>query len=302
MKPFLLPIVFAVVTVLTGNPFQEIAAAEQTNVSRGANGTILNRQIDNAPSSKAQNSVPQQPPKIVMPAKSEKQDEERINPPVVTVTAEGLVSVKAYGQPLNELLGFMSARNIFDIRGSIPSGEPITLNFTDLSINQALKKILRGYNYVLLDQSKGQKAVLMVMGKTDWSRPVESARPISPPQPSGQAAPDPQSYYVPPIIEDTAGPKAATIVPNNPRAMPQPGGLPAGGRGGYKPPGSAEATTTTNINGPEASGTMGQEPGKPQQGDRPEISGNEGRELERKQSDGNINTSLSSTPNVSETK
>jgi hypothetical protein len=125
--------------------------------------------------------------------------------PVIEVTKEHKISAKVENRPLNEVLRMMSDMKLFDIKGALPSGEPLSANFTDLCLDQALKKMMRGYNYALMDQGTSQKPLLMVMGRIERAKSSEVSPP-QPPPPSSNQAPDPKTYYVPPT---TVEPPAA---------------------------------------------------------------------------------------------
>jgi hypothetical protein len=130
----------------------------------------------------------------------------------VLVNADDLISAEIENKPLNEVVRLLSEKKLFEVRGTVPSGEPVSIHFIDLTLTDALKKIMRGYNYVLLNQPQGQKPILMVMGRTERTKPSDVIAVAVPVQPPSQAL-DPKSYYVPP---DTLTEKAP-IVPTRPR-------------------------------------------------------------------------------------
>jgi hypothetical protein len=154
----------------------------------------------------------------------------------VSVSKSDLISAAIDNRPLNEIVQLLSEKRLFDLRGTIPSGETISVNFSDLTLVEALKKIMRGYNYVLLNQSYGQKPVLMVMGRAERAKPSDIVAIAIPVQPPDQAM-DPKSSYVPPnTLLDKAPvgksmPPAGSSPENQPRPIPTPIGIPVTTRG-----------------------------------------------------------------------
>jgi len=130
----------------------------------------------------------------------------------ITVSGDQRISVNFDNRALSEILRMMSGKKLFDINGPVPPGEPMTIAFTELTLEQALKKMLRGYNYILMDRSPEQRPLLMVMGIVDGSRPTEQrVVPAARPETAGQQ-PDPKTYYVPPTVMEQE-PIPANAVP-----------------------------------------------------------------------------------------
>jgi hypothetical protein len=130
----------------------------------------------------------------------------------VYVSKDTKVTARIENRSLGDAIRLMSEKKLFDIRGPLPLGEVITVRFSDLSVEEALKRLMRGYNYVLMDQGTSRRPLLMVLGKIERSKyTAEPAiTPQSPSQSSPQAAagqqPDPKTYYVPPVtIDQSAG-------------------------------------------------------------------------------------------------
>ena len=99
--------------------------------------------------------------------------------PALTVTKGSRISVDVDNQPLNALLRMMAEKRLFNISGGAAGNESLTLHFSNLTLPEALSKMLRGYNYVVIDQGKNQLPVLTVMGKIQKGRrrPMRNARP-----------------------------------------------------------------------------------------------------------------------------
>jgi hypothetical protein len=119
-----------------------------------------------------------------------------------------------------------------DIRGTVPSQERITAKFSDVTLGEALSRIMRGYNYVLVRPEESARILLVVMNKVEWSTQREPAAAAKTP-----AAPVP-------------APSTA------PGAMPVQGGRPRPG-GQQAPPGERQ-DTASQVVGPTATGDVAQ--------------------------------------------
>jgi hypothetical protein len=108
-------------------------------------------------------------------------------PPVIKVRSEGTVSVQVVNVPLNEVLAILAKSVPMDIKGDIPSQELVTLGFSNLSLEEALRRIMRGYNYVLVHMDEPARPVLTVMNRTERIPYVEEApAAVAPPEPAGR--------------------------------------------------------------------------------------------------------------------
>jgi hypothetical protein len=120
---------------------------------------------------------------------------------VLTVTKESRISVDVDNQPLDALLRMMAEKRLFSIGGGVAGNESLTLHFVDLTLPEMLSKILRGYNYVVIDQGKNQPPVLTVLGRVQKSAVAAHADTPAPPA----ASPEPRSYASPePPLEPPA--------------------------------------------------------------------------------------------------
>ena len=70
----------------------------------------------------------------------------------------------------------MSEKKLFEIMGSVPSGEEITLYFSGLTLREAMGKLLRRYNYVLM-QRPSKEPLLILMGRIERRVYTEKATP-----------------------------------------------------------------------------------------------------------------------------
>jgi len=102
---------------------------------------------------------------------------------VLTVTKESRISIDADSRPLDALLRMMAEKRLFNIRGSVAGNESLTLHFVNLTLPEMLSKILRGYNYVVIDQGKNQPPVLTVMGRIQKGVVAAHADTPGPPEP-----------------------------------------------------------------------------------------------------------------------
>ena len=109
-------------------------------------------------------------------------------PPDIKVKNGRTVSLQVVDVPLNEVLNILAKNIPMEIRGAVPSQERITVNFSDLTLEEALSRIMRGYNYVLVRPDESAKALLVVMNRIDRAVQSESASfapaagaPVQPP-------------------------------------------------------------------------------------------------------------------------
>lgn len=100
---------------------------------------------------------------------------------LIEVTHGEKISANVENVPLSQVLNAMAASVGLEVKGSVPSGEMVSVNFSNLSLDEALKRLLLGYNYVLITSTG--TASLMVMGRAERSKIVEAVPPPeSPPQ------------------------------------------------------------------------------------------------------------------------
>ncbi|MGD0231715.1 MAG: hypothetical protein ABSC19_15405 [Syntrophorhabdales bacterium] len=136
--------------------------------------------------------------------------------PSLMVTKERRINMNVDNKPLDVILRMMAERRLFQLNGgNVPGGEPLTLHFSNLTLPQALAKMMRGYNYVLIGQGKDGLPVLAVVGKIERARANPSGTVGSPVTASQSEA----SSNVPP---EAAAPQPAGQVrpPGGPRPRP----------------------------------------------------------------------------------
>jgi hypothetical protein len=141
---------------------------------------------------------------------------EQTTNPVIAVGPDGRISARIDNRSLGETLRLMSEKSLFDIKGALPSGEIISITFSDLTLKEALTKLMRGYNYVVVNQGAMKRPFLMVLGKVERASGAEQRPPQAAPPPQANQAPDPSTYYVPPTIVDPPPPAARATQPGSP--------------------------------------------------------------------------------------
>ncbi len=137
----------------------------------------------------------------------------------------------------------MADKKLFDLAGRQGSAnEPLTLRFSQLTLSEALLKMMRGYSYVLVDEGKG-RPVLTVMGKADRGAPGADRQ-----EPKGGTPPDQAA-------NSAAGP-LPPVQQRQPLAPPQPQ------QTAQQPPAGTQQQTTQQ---PPPGGEQPAQAGRPQQ-------------------------------------
>jgi hypothetical protein len=181
--------------------------------------------------------------------------------PLIKVTHDEKISANVENVPLSRVLDAMAASVGLEVKGSVPSGEMVSVDFSNLSLNEALKRLLLGYNYVLITSEQTGKASLMVMGRAERSKIVEAVPPPEPPPPTPVLPVARGRRVTDPMVQGPVpgGPPGQGQVPS---AGPSPVALPPGMQrpdsvpvspfpgGPNRPdavPGRAEATDQRNV-------------------------------------------------------
>ena len=158
----------------------------------------------------------------------------------IEVKDKDRISARVKNRPLDELLRIMSQKNLFEIKGPVPRGEAITVEFSNLTLDQALKKLMKGYNYVLVDQGASRKPLLMVMGQATRGTNGEQ----------GQAPPTPQpviNHPLPPGGGSSAPPAPAVQQPVSAPFQKAPRPAPAPGQEGGSPSSPPQAPVAQPV-------------------------------------------------------
>ena len=155
--------------------------------------------------------------------------------PVLTVTNESRISVNVDNKPLDALLRMMAEKRLFKLSAVAAGNESLTLHFANLTVPEALSKMLRGYNYVVVDQGKGRLPCSPSWERSRRARPPPMRRrpPLRPP-----ALPEPRGYAPP---EPAPGPEPATAT-RGAAASDAAEGQPAGEAGTGRTGGASHAT------------------------------------------------------------
>jgi hypothetical protein len=182
--------------------------------------------------------------------------------PTIEITREAKITANIENKPLHEALRMMASKNLFEIKGAVPAGEPVTVRLSNVTLDEALKKLMRGYNYVLVSQGTSKKPSLMVMGKIQADRPAARATPTPPAQPArANQVLIPGTYYVPPTLLPPAPSPSAKAPPSRKtqeRQPPTPGSDPKEAAGQQQDGPQAPKP-------PETSGTGNQQQDRQQQ-------------------------------------
>ena len=87
---------------------------------------------------------------------------------VIKVTEGGRISADIVDLPLTRVLADLSQKLPMEIKGSPNGNERLTLHFSHLTLQEALQKIMAGYNYVLIGpEPAGGRLTITILGKAD---------------------------------------------------------------------------------------------------------------------------------------
>jgi hypothetical protein len=113
---------------------------------------------------------------------------------IFSVTEEGRITAHIADLPLEQALAELSRSVPLDIRGSVAKEERLTLDFSRLTLEGALREMMVGYNYVLITPKGQDKPVLVVLGKAENDEGIAPLLSYGPPPPSYErTAPVPSS-------------------------------------------------------------------------------------------------------------
>ena len=134
------------------------------------------------------------------------------------VRDERRVTLQVADVPLNEVLSILAKNVPLEIRGTVPSQERITVQFSNLTLEEALSRIMRGFNYVLVRPEESAKPLLVVMNKIE--RSIRNEPASAGPVPAG---PVPVPAGLPGVVTTQPGrPQQPGIPPSaqGPGALP----------------------------------------------------------------------------------
>jgi hypothetical protein len=148
--------------------------------------------------------------------------------------AERAVSLQVVDVPLNEVLSILAKNIPIEIKGTVALQERVTVQFSNLTLEEALSRIMRGYNYVLVRPEESAKAVLVVINKIERAIQSEQrasggakAPAVSVPA-SAAATRDPATQAGLPATQQASPPKTHESLTAAPGATAAPGGTTAG--------------------------------------------------------------------------
>jgi hypothetical protein len=106
------------------------------------------------------------------------------------VSGDSTVSVQLNNMALNEALKELARKFSLEVRGIPVSPEPVTMNVSASTLDETLRRMLRGYNYVLIRPEDTGKTILMVLSKAGRGAagPDVPAQAIAPPASSQTAS------------------------------------------------------------------------------------------------------------------
>jgi hypothetical protein len=157
----------------------------------------------------------------------------------IEVTTEG-ITAEVSEFSLRQALGVLARKLPLEMRGNVDQEEKITLQFSKLTLRQALKRMMTGYNYVLIQAADEERWTLLVLGKASRSPKqvsVEGPRPVNPSYPAASAQP--------PSSTDDKGEAGIVSRPD----------------GSSSGPPSSLTPTVTPLPAPSSSSTVGIKPG-----------------------------------------
>lgn len=152
------------------------------------------------------------------------------------LTRDGKIKAQIDGRPLNQTLRELATKFSVDLKGITVGSETISLSLSEVSLEELLKKMMRGYNYVLVRPDKSDRLMLMVLSRADRTKYVDPpAQAPSPapaiPQPAPQSIPQKalQASPVPAQPQQTQRPTPSPVPSRNDSSQPLP---PSGGSAG----------------------------------------------------------------------
>jgi len=109
------------------------------------------------------------------------------------IKKDGMIDVDINNLPLNDTLRNLSGKISLELKGNPVGSEPINLSLSNISLDEMLKRMMRGYNYVLIRPDNSGKSILMVLGKAERTKYTDA------PSVTVTAAPPPPAVTAPPV-------------------------------------------------------------------------------------------------------
>jgi hypothetical protein len=185
----------------------------------------------------------------------------------IALGRDGTISVNVKNRPLGEMLRLMAEKHLFEIQGALPRtalAVPVTMEFSDLTLNQVFDKMMRGYNYAVITEDVSDKRVLIVLGEI---KRVEYRELVGPAQGPGRPEQAPQQSAAAAPVAAAApaageAPGGTTTVPSRRGATPQQRGR-LNVEGLSAPPGPVQGAETPRAPAQEQKGQEQQELARP---------------------------------------
>ncbi len=149
-------------------------------------------------------------------------------------TDAGVITLKAENSPLNGLMQELARKCGFDLKAPSLSNEGVYLDLAGGSLEDVLKKLLRGYNYVLINADGSGKGSLTVLGK------VQRVEISYPPPPAVSSPPAAAPVSNPSTGETSALPAEQELAPGGGSSRPHGAGQRSGEASAAAFPGAAE--------------------------------------------------------------
>ena len=148
----------------------------------------------------------------------------------IAVSGDGTISANIKNRPLGEMLRLLSEKHLFEIHGPLPGkalSTPVSMEFSDLTLDEVFDKMMRGYNYAFITDDVSEKRVLMILGEIKRGASQEPARPAQPPAQAEQTPQAGTGGSPAASTPQTGGgtQEGATVIPSRPRVanLPQRG-------------------------------------------------------------------------------
>jgi len=108
------------------------------------------------------------------------------------LTKEGSINATVVNAPLQEVLkSFCSTFNL-EVKGMPGTDALVSLTITKGTLDDTLKRLLKGYNYVFMQDATSRKLAIMVLGKAERTKYVDAPQPsraVAEPVPSPTSLP-----------------------------------------------------------------------------------------------------------------
>jgi hypothetical protein len=138
-----------------------------------------------------------------------------------SVNKDGRITAQADSVTLSTAVRDLSRQLSFEVKGMALGNDAISLDLSNVTLDDLLKRMLRGYNYALIRPENADRAVLMILGKASRAAYTAPAPPpASAPTPTAStqtnAASQPQASRVAPGVQSAprgpTGPSAPGTV------------------------------------------------------------------------------------------